>query len=301
MSTKDEIVDLGVLLKFIKPFDGSRDKLNSFLSNCQNAHSLANPNQKIILFKYILSQLEGKAETACSIKDFDSWEQLCEFLKTQFGERKHYAHLLADLQECRQSINEPINQYALRVETHLSKLLTEITFSNTRKSELVGRVAAMEDLALHTFLLGLSPKISNIIRSKDPRNLNKAINLATSEEKMQKLMYRRNSNNERLSISRPPHHSNIHNLNPHNQYPSDTINICRYCKIPGHTIEVCRKRAYNNNKNRGSFQPSEQPNIRFNNKPRLPHRIHYMESQNLPEISTTNDSHYSEQNPHLNT
>ncbi|KAL0868268.1 hypothetical protein ABMA27_007799 [Loxostege sticticalis] len=104
------IVDLPTLLKFIKPYDGCREQLNSFLVNCNNAYELASESQKDILFKYILCQLQGKAETACSIKEFANWHQLKEFLKTQFSERKHYAHLLTELQNCKQQATEPVSQ-----------------------------------------------------------------------------------------------------------------------------------------------------------------------------------------------
>ncbi|KOB77231.1 Uncharacterized protein OBRU01_04446 [Operophtera brumata] len=85
-STSSKMSELGLntLFKFIKSYDGSRETVNSFIINCNNAYDLAAEEQKPILFKYILSQLSGKAELACSIKDFTSWEQLKEFLKTQF-------------------------------------------------------------------------------------------------------------------------------------------------------------------------------------------------------------------------
>ncbi|KAL0868449.1 hypothetical protein ABMA27_007943 [Loxostege sticticalis] len=102
-----QIVELPTLLKFIKPYDGCREQLNSFLVNCNNAYELASESQKDILFKYILCQLQGKAETACSIREFANWHQLKEFLKTQFSERKHYAHLLTELQNCKQQATEP--------------------------------------------------------------------------------------------------------------------------------------------------------------------------------------------------
>lgn len=279
---KLELVPIGTLFKFVKPFDGSRDKLNSFLINCNNAINLASECQKNILFKYILSQLEGKAESACFIKDFESWDQLCEFLKTQFGEKKHYAHLLTDLQECRQGYNEPVNQYALRVETCLSKLLTEVTLSNRKKSELVGRTAAMEDLALHTFLIGLKPELSNLVRTKDPIKLNEAINLATSEEKILNLFQKRNQPHS--TAHRPPSkpqppfrpqfrqpfrpsaNNNLYSSHqvsrPQNNYNGNTF--CRYCKSPGHTIEACAKRQFNNNKFASSFQYRKRTEPDFN-------------------------------------
>lgn len=49
----------------------------------------------------------------------------------------------------------------------------------------------MEDLALHHFLMGLHPRLS-IVRCRNPGNLNEAINLAISEEKIYHTMYKKN-------------------------------------------------------------------------------------------------------------
>lgn len=260
---REQEIALAVLLKFIKPFDGSRDKLNAFINNCDNAISLTSSIQEDIVFKYILSQLTDKAESACSIKDFDSWSSLKEFLKNHFGERKHYAHLLTNLQECRQQNNESVNQFSLRIETCLSKLLTEVTISNSKKSELQGRLASMEDLALHAFTLGLHPRLSNIVRCRDPRNLNDAINHAISEEKIQQFSYRNNFNGVKAKTvdssavknpnrlpSRPTYSNNI------NQ-PSSSRGpiICKYCKKVGHVLENCKLRDYNNKRFSSGSQP----------------------------------------------
>lgn len=184
-------IDLNILLKFIKPYDGSRDTINSFLTNCNNAYELASESQRHILFKYILSQLQGKAEIAASIKDFTSYDQLKDFLKTQFSQRKHYSHLISELQECRQTSVENVTQFSIKIESILSQLLTEISMNPTKKLEIPGRTAAMEDLALHHFLMGLHPRISNIVRCRSPKNLNEAISLAISEEKIQKTLYKK--------------------------------------------------------------------------------------------------------------
>lgn len=65
--TMSEIA-LNVLIEFIGTFDGSRDKLTPFLNNCRNTINLASASQAEVLLKYILSRLEGKAETACAVK-----------------------------------------------------------------------------------------------------------------------------------------------------------------------------------------------------------------------------------------
>lgn len=316
---KVDSVPIGTLFKFVKPFDGSREKLNPFINNCDNAIALASEAYKPILFKFILSQLEGKAETACSIKDFESWDQLSEFLKVQFGERKHYTHLLTDLQECRQVNNEPVNQYALRLETCLSKLLTEVTLSNKKKSELVGRIAAMEDLALHTFLLGLKPNISNLVRGKTPSNLNEAINLAVSEEKILNMIYKRNlpTNSQNSMSQRPaipksnlvPRSNQYVNTNPQMPKPNVAQGLfCRYCKTQGHTIETCRKREYNNSRFKApQTSPFQQrPNQNYL-KPKPvnvncvveENEYNFYDSEPQPSTSTSEANQY-DTNEHLN-
>lgn len=259
-------VPLNVILKFIKPYDGSRERLSAFINNCSNAMALASTSQESIVFKYIISQLEGKAELACSIKEFDKWSTLQEFLKAQFGERKHHAHLLTDLQECQQGINESVNQFSLRIESCLSQLLTEVTMSCPKKMELPGRLAAMEDLALNSFIMGLNSKLSTILRCKSPKNLNEAINLALSEDKISQYGNKKPAEHYKPSnLAKKPNYSKQpyqgqnsypkpgpsfrHDYPNSHERPKPSPNnpiVCRYCKIPGHTLEQCRKREYNN-------------------------------------------------------
>lgn len=289
-SNKMSTLELSILFKFIKPYDGSRETLNSFLVNCDNALSLAADTQEPILFKFILSQLNGKAEVACSIKDFNSWDQLKDFLKTQFSERKHYSHLLTDLQENKQGLQESVSQYALRTETYLSQLLTEISFSNTKAKELPGRTAAMEDLALHHFLMGLHPRISNIVRSKSPKSLNEAINFAISEERIQQTLYRRpqaetktNNNIGNKFKAGPSKPFNSFTQSPRPFFPTQqgTSNLfCRYCKTSGHDISACKKREYNNN--RFKFQQSQATN-RYASRP--PPRVNFFEQSDEAEMT----------------
>lgn len=254
-------LNIDTILKFVKSYDGSRDTLNAFITNCNNAHELASDAQKPILFKYILCQLTGKAEAACSIKEFSNWEQLKDFLKTQFGERKHISHLLADLQESKQLPAENVSQYSLRIETCLSQLLTETTLSNTKVKDLPGRTAAMEDLALHHFMLGLHPRISNIVRCRNPKNLNDAINVAVSEERIQQTLYKKHSNQvapRRGVTPQSQGQSRLALQSSSNSAPRThpTQLFCRYCKNHGHDISTCRKREfYNNQVNRTNQRP----------------------------------------------
>lgn len=283
-------VNINFLIKFISKFDGTRELLNPFLNNCRNAIELANPVQKPILFKFILSQLEGKAQTACALKEFDDFEQLESFLKNLYGERKHYTYLLTELQECRQEQKETVNQFALRIETCLSKLLSEINLTvptskrkTEKKGELAGRAAAMEDLALHTFVTGLHPSVSTILRCREPESLSDAISYACEEEKIF-LSSRKHSmpfqnrdnakyNRDRYTIQNQsrPQPSRFQGGGPVNK----SALICRYCKNIGHSIENCRKRQFNNNRNRNFNEYQAGPSN--NNNTDRPRDVKYMQ------------------------
>ncbi|PZC83506.1 hypothetical protein B5X24_HaOG207489 [Helicoverpa armigera] len=274
LSPVTEAYPIQVLCNFITPYQGERETLSAFLTNCQNALDLASDSQKFLILKFIISKLQGKAQVACSNKIFDNFEDLRTFLRQNFGERKHYNHLLLELQSCKQLPNETVAQYALRVETCLTDLQSEIHNSNSLKKELAGRIAMTEDLALHTFCLGLHPNISNIVRCRDPRNLNAAISIATEEEKIYKYSVKSSckvcnkmghSESEcrfRIKQSKIPYPTkqyynankfrNPHELPTRNPYePSSSSSqpvICRYCKNIGHDISQCRKRQYNNSR-----------------------------------------------------
>lgn len=288
--TLSEKMESSILFKFIKPFDGSREKLQSFLNNCDNANKLASTTQKPILLNYILSRLEGKAESAASIKDFNEWEQVKSFLQSQFGETKHYAHLLSELQELQQQPDESVSQYSLKIESCLAKLITEITFSNKKRTELVGKISAMEELALHSFLMGLSPKICNLIRMKNPSTLNEAINFAISEEKIQALL------SKRRNLNRPPQKLNTtqnrskSNTTHNSGKPQSSPPICRYCKFEGHTIENCKKRQYNNNKKYKSNQNDDSTPRQSNTQ----NHVNHVDYDNEPQGSVSDENHLNE-------
>lgn len=285
MATTDEFkpaVDcfpIQVLCNFINTYKGDRETLSAFLTNCQNALNLAAENQKQLLLKFIISKLEGKAQIACSNKIFDKFDDLKSFLKQTFGETKHYSHLLFDLQSCKQQANESVAQFALRVETCLTALQSEIHNSESLKKDLSGRIAMTEDLAMYTFSLGLNPNLSTVVRCKSPKNLNNAVNIAREEEKIQNLTSRTKPFKPKIcrfchkeghaetecyskikrdkQITNPTQSNTQRQANnwPTTTKPQGTFNkpspiVCRYCKNIGHDISQCRKRQYNNSRSR---------------------------------------------------
>ena len=123
-----------------------------------------------------------------------------------------------------------------------------------------------EDLALYTFTIGLNSNISNIVRCRDPKSLNAAVNIAMEEEKiintqkntavqikpkfcnnckkpghLQSECYFNKKPNNSRSQEFVPSSSN----KPATNQPTIT---CRYCKNEGHDISQCRKTQFNNSR-----------------------------------------------------
>lgn len=261
-----EKITLSVLTKFIKPYDGNRESLPAFLTNCDNAMSLASAEQKNVLCKFIIAQLEGKAQVACSLKSFSEWEEIKSYLKSTFGEKKHSCHLLMELQNCKQLSGEDVTKYSLRIEHALTRILSEIHYSCRESKELPGRTAAMEELALNTFMLGLNTSISTIVRCRNPATLNDAVQHAIEEEKLYNLSktgtkfhhptcstcHRSGHTSSECfkkgTFSKPkPNFQKSFHVNPNfnnKRFPRNPV-ICNYCKNVGHTISFCRKRQFN--------------------------------------------------------
>jgi len=70
--------------------------------------------------------------------------------------------------------------------------------------------------------------------------------------------------------------------------------ICRYCKIPGHSLEQCRKRQYNNNlRNQGNrfsnFSNREYPNNSNQRLPNTENRVAENPRERAPENSRNRD------------
>jgi Retrotransposon gag protein. len=95
--------------------------------------------------------------------------------------------------------------------------------------------------------------------------------------------------------------TNQFGTNNQQQYkqPNNLVKLCNYCKNVGHTINECRKREYNNNRNRyvNQQQRSEKPAY-FNT---TEHNSQYVKDRNPPELSVVRaPQSLSKQTQHLN-
>lgn len=249
----NENLDLPIqfLIKFIKPFDGNREKLPSYLSDCNRAFELSKPKQRSVLLDYTITQITGKAKAACVNRTFLSWTELKSYLKTMYQDTKHKAQLLCELTTLRQKSDESLSNFTTRLETCLKRTINAITQDHdrnsvsddiviqknpeiTQKSILTGKLQMLQDIAVNRYTYFTIPEISKALRIRDIRTLNDAIAVAKAELQIQNMVAGQSVENNKSKLK---------------SFKTDTPKMqCRYCKKLGHTINDCRKRAYNNNK-----------------------------------------------------
>lgn len=267
------LVEINTLFKFIKPFDGDREKLVPFLNNCDSAFNLANEDQGTILLAYTKAQLTGKAEAACANHVFRTWDALKEYLKSMYSDKKHHGHLLMELLSCKQIANETVSQYMYRIETCLKRVLTSIQQGRHPQEELPGRIASMNDLALHTFILNAKPEISQMLRAREITKLNEAFNIAIEEEKVALLLNQqkpekkfcnncKRSGHTAQNCFRKSGSNATQNKNSSKLILNSTgVKTCKYCKAKGHNIFECEKRKRANQRNQTQRDHSENNKV----------------------------------------
>ncbi|XP_077298114.1 uncharacterized protein LOC143919597 [Arctopsyche grandis] len=264
-------ISLTILFKFITSYNGDRDTLEIFLTNCDRTLLMASPSQTETLFKYILASLTDKAAIVCANHDIKSWKELKEILRRNFGERKHYAQLLMELQQTKQGASEKVASFVNRIETCVKDCL--VCIKQTATTEMAkGKIESIEELSLQVFNFGIHSSLATILRARNPKTLNQAINIALEEERINKLQdftrkrcgicnkdghtanncYKKSGN---VNRNNRDFTSKFKNLNI-NTYEA-TKKICKFCKKEGHLIDKCYKRA-----NQGNAV--ERPTSNFN-------------------------------------
>lgn len=119
----------------ISSFDGKR-KLSPFLSDCNSAFELASNNQTPVLLKFTLTQIKGYAKIACNNREFKTWADLKDYLKSLYHDKKHYSQIFNEMMKLEQYAHETVSQFVTRVESVQKQC--EIAIQEKDKSDDIG-------------------------------------------------------------------------------------------------------------------------------------------------------------------
>ena len=270
-------VSTEILFRFVKPFDGDKNKLNSFVKNCNSAYKLAGDNQKDILFSYIQSQITGKAELIVSTRELKDWPTFRDFILENFSETKEFSQLILELQSCKQQYNENVLDFTQRVEKSYSNLVRSAKSVTSDANQLLGKLDMIKQLVLQTFLVGIKDQYSVILRARNPSSFEIASEIALAEEKLMNFARQTNNKTQKVCLicKKPGHDQYNCRSNPKEYYHKPQFHKrevfqinpkkCNYCGLQGHLIAQCRKRMnnFNNNQNNTSSNSSNNKSCKY--------------------------------------
>lgn len=251
------LLSMTELFKFIPSFDGNRDDLSSFITKVGSAFSISIPNQRLILLKYVLNQISGKAGALVTNRKFENWRDLRDFLLLHYQDTKHRAQLLCELTNLQQKSNETVSIFAQRIETLLKRLTASIS-QDSPNTLLDGQLFLMNEIAISRFVHFTQPKISDRLRGSKHSNLNEALTVALAEEASLRMMQPTNSkikvnsfekrycsycktnthNTDKCYVQNKMKQSKILQIQTNSNSPPkfEPFKVCAYCKFKGHTI-----------------------------------------------------------------
>lgn len=311
------VFSVDTALKMIPEFSGNRENLHRFIACCDIVSPLATTRADQALFLNVVkTKLAGPAFNLIKYKTVDSYDELKTILEGQYLEKRTIAQIQTELLGSRQFPNEPIRQFANRVE-RLTIDLNDACIA----SEGAAAAGVIQNLnkksSLKAFVEGLQNPYKLIIKASRYETFHDAVEAAIEEERTnqtQKIFHPNSkfsphSNSQKqkrcFKCGRNNHttdrcYANIPSSFPN--YPSTNSRIkteanvnrvqveCGYCHNLGHTLDQCRKRAFNHSRN---------PN--FTNLPPNSNRYNPPNNLNPPNnFNRANNMNFRNYNNHSN-
>lgn len=163
---------LSEIFSLIPEFDGDQISLGTFLNACDCANDMTVGNQKVLLVIHIKNRLRGRAAQLVNSRNPSSYAEIKRLLNLHFGDSRDLSSLIQDLQRLKQLQGESPLTFFNRLQVLNAKMHAFIqktpTLNNDQK---IAQCTLIDAMALNTLLTGMEPRLGQIIRAGDPRDL----------------------------------------------------------------------------------------------------------------------------------
>jgi hypothetical protein len=117
---------VGEALKLVAPFKGERREVLAFIANVDTAFVVIDPRNASKLFKFVLTRISGEPRTAIAHRNLGNWDELKEFLRNTYTEKRTLDYHANQLFSTKQSKAESVSEWIQRVQKLGSKLRCKI-------------------------------------------------------------------------------------------------------------------------------------------------------------------------------
>lgn len=280
-SSTIEPYQLRELFMLIPEYDGDQILLNAFINSCDIAFSIAVDQQEFLLTVHIKNKLKGKASQLINCRNVETWRDIKQLLIVHFGDSRDLNSLIHDLQTLKQGPKESALSFINRIQSHNAKLHSSVNQQNFTAEQKQSQCTLLDSMCLDALLTGLDQKIGSIVRASNPKDL---VDAAIRIKRELQLSY--------FETQKSPYQNRYNK--PKFEPKQNTQKLsCNYCKKPGHSIDQCYKRNYNNqNKQNSNYQNN---NYNQNNQNR-----NFQSNSTITSNTSQNNANNSNQNQRNN-
>jgi len=177
-----EFISVGEALKLVAPFKGEKRDVLAFIANVDTAFEVIDPRNASTLFKFVLTRISGEPRTAIAHRNLENWEELREFLKNTYTEKRTLDYHANQLFSTKQSKSENVSEWIQRVQKLGSKF-REAALQDCEQEERAGILTLADKLRNICFVQGLySDRIQTIVRSRNYSSFDDIAETALEEE-----------------------------------------------------------------------------------------------------------------------
>jgi hypothetical protein len=113
----DDFISVGEALKLVPYFKGDKQDVLAFTGNVDTAFSVINPVQEDVLYKSVLTRISGEPRTALCHRHLENWDELKEFLRNSYIEKRTLDFHASQLFKARQGKDEKVAGWIQRIQT----------------------------------------------------------------------------------------------------------------------------------------------------------------------------------------
>lgn len=106
-----DCISVGEALKLVAPFKGDKRDVLAFIANVDTAFEVIDPRNASALFKFVFMRISGEPRTAIAHRNLENWEELKEFLKNAYTEKRTLDYHTNQLFSTKQSKAEGVSEW----------------------------------------------------------------------------------------------------------------------------------------------------------------------------------------------
>ena len=149
-----EYISVGEALKLVAPFKGEKRDVLAFIAIVDTAFKVIDPRNEGTLFKFVLTRISGEPRTAIAHRNLENWEELKEFLKNTYTEKRTLDYHASQSFSAKQSKAESVSEWIQHVQKLGSKF-REATLQDCEQGERAGILTLADKLRSICFVQGL--------------------------------------------------------------------------------------------------------------------------------------------------